>query len=387
MKIYHQAGHNTNWNIESLRDDNTGDGIIFSPVHYARDRFNGLDAALKQRSIFDPQFYVPDSQKTKLQTYEFFPEKIASGFKTVDFEAVAYESARLCLQFQDTQGAESLICPARYFQDLITDFIQKQKSFTVEPFLAAYNSLKTKKKLFITLPITTAMTQDEEYRKNLLNWISSYTEISGVYYLNDFSEGTKQICDFQKLKAHLSFIKDLKDASLDVIVGYCNTESLLVSVLDPYAVTIGAYENTRMFSIDKFLEEESEKRGPAPRLYFPKLLNWMRYDTAIEIKEDHPKIWEEIYSPTSYSEEIFRIGARPHFSQPPIYKHHFCLITEQLKSLAGLRGLVERKAKLKEEIGTASDLYSKISASGVVFFDGNCRGEHLPHWNRLLNSL
>jgi hypothetical protein len=341
---------------------------------------------LRQTSIFDPQFYVPDSQKTKLQTYDFFPEKIASGFQTVDFEAVALESAKMCLQFQEAQEFDSLICPARYFPDLITDYIPKQKSFTVEPFLSAYNSLGMTKKLFITLPVTTAMTQDADFRKNLLNWISSYSEISGVYYLNEFNENTKQICDYQKLKAHASFIKDLQEASLDVIIGYSNTESLLMTALNPYAVTIGAYENTRTFSIGKFLEEESEKRGPAPRLYFPKLLNWMRYDTAIEIKEDHPQIWEEIYSPTSYSEEIFRTGARPHFSQPPIYKHHFQLITEQLKSLSALE-LTDRKAKLREDIDQALNLYAKITSARVAFFDNNCRGEHLPHWSRLLNSL
>lgn len=220
MKIYHQAGHNTNWNIESLKDNNTGDGIIFSPVHFPKDRFTSIDAVLKQKSIFDPQFYVPDSQKAKLQTYDFFPEKIASGFKTVDFEALAFESAKQCLQFQDTQGFDTLICPARYFPDLITDYIPKQKSFTVEPFLTAYNNLKMTKKLFITLPVTTAMTQDADFRKNLLNWISSYAEISGVYYLNDFDLGTKQISDYAKLKGHVGFVKDLREASLDVIIGY-----------------------------------------------------------------------------------------------------------------------------------------------------------------------
>ena len=51
MRIYHQAGHNTNWNLESFIDDDSGDGIIFSPVHYRKSQLESVDSILFETLI------------------------------------------------------------------------------------------------------------------------------------------------------------------------------------------------------------------------------------------------------------------------------------------------------------------------------------------------
>ena len=109
MKVFHQAGHNTIWNLSSFMDEGAGDGIVFSPVHYLRSTLEEVDQETRNVSLFDPQFYVPDSQKNKLQSYEFFPEKIMDGFSTDDFEVIAYEAAKLCVEFQSANEFKELI--------------------------------------------------------------------------------------------------------------------------------------------------------------------------------------------------------------------------------------------------------------------------------------
>jgi len=387
MKVFHQAGHQTIWNLESFREDNTGDGVIFSPVHFASERLElTVEQEIKEVSLFDPQFYVPDSQKSKLHSYDFFPEKIMNGFSTNDYEAVAYEAAKLCLDFQVRNDFESIIIPARYFPELISDYVTQQKKHFVDPFLAAVERENIDKKVFLTLPMTAMMLMDEEFKTNLLNWVTAYPEIDGVYLLVNFNEPTKQLQNFAKFKSYLEFIQGLMEAELSVICGYCNTEGIIVAVLDVYAVTIGAYENTRGFSIDKFLENDQERRGPAPRIYLPKLLNWVRWDTAEEIREDLPGLWEKIYTPTEYSEEVVASGQRPHFSQPLLYKHHFKLLADQYSEIRGL-SMSDRITLLQEKIIEASKLYEEIEDNRVIFFDSNCKGEHLPVWNRILRHL
>jgi hypothetical protein len=230
------------------------------------------------------------------------------------------------------------------------------------------------------------MVLDVEYRTQLLNWVTSYPEISGIYLLVNHNEATKQILDFDKLYAHFSFVQELKETGLEVLCGYAGTEGLLFSTISVDKITIGAYENTRGFSIDKFLDDDQTRRGPAPRMYFPKLLNWIRYDTAIEIKDDYPEIWEEIYTQNEYSDKVLMAGKRPHFSQPNLYKAHFALKYEQYKILDSIADMSERVVILKEWISEAMRLYQKVEDAGIMFFDVNCKNDHLPMWNRLLNK-
>ena len=389
MKIYHQAGHQTLWNINSYEEDNVGDGIIFSPVHFNYSNIvdrNKVSEKIKKKSLFDPQFYVPNSQKTKLNTYDFFPEKLMLGFETDEFGSYATDVAKMCLDFQIDNDFESIIIPTRFYNEMITDFIAKQKVFTVEPFLNVLSKLSIDKKILLTLPLTIAMIKDVEYRTQLLDWVSSYPEIDGVYLLVDFSENSKQIKDFDKLYNYCQFINELKIAELQVYCGYCNTEGLILTLLDVDAVTIGAYENTRRFSIDKFLELDVDRRGPATRLYIPKLLNWIRYDTVKEIYEDYPQIWNEIYSETDYANKMLKNISQPHFTQPESYKHHLVLIAQQYRELMSLTK-DKRYDYLKDILKKAQDYYRNIYNAGVLFTDDNCREDHLSIWNRLINKI
>lgn len=386
MLIYQQAGHNTVWNIESLRDDAACDGIIFSPVHLPSTKLDNVSSEIKKKSLFDPQFYVPDSQKSKLHTYEFFPEKMMAGFKTKDFQVVAHESARLCLDYQIKNEFKSVVIPCRYYTDMVSDYIGKQKAFSVEPFLSEVAKRKTKNEIYLTLPLTAGMLQDEQFRVEILNWITSYPEIDGIYLLVSFNEPSKQLKDYAKLSGYIDFINDLAEAGLKVICGYCNTEGVVLASLDIEAITVGAYENTRGFSIDKFLDDDQIKRGPAPRIYFPKLLNWIRYDTAIEIREDYPSLWSEIYTETDYTEKIFATKQRPHFNNPNLYKAHFLLKANLYKGILMFNG-DDRINYTLQLLKQASELYVEIKKGGIIFFDANCGGDHLPIWNRALKKM
>lgn len=385
MKLYHQCGHNTVWNISSLKDG-YGGALILSPLHYSSERTVRLPASERKRSLFDPQFYVPDSQKDKLHSYDFFPEKIMNGFSTREYEAVSAKVAELCIDYQMKRDFEAVVIPARYFDDMVTDYIEKQDKFSIEPFLSHLSRIKCEKPVFMTLPLTSGMIGDPSYRTRLLNWITKYPEISGVYLLVNFGETGKQICDFTKLDNYMKFCRDLDGADLKVICGYCNTEGLLYAALGVHAVTMGAYENTRRFSIDKFLEDDEKKWGPVPRIYMPKLLNWIRYETADEIRIDHPDVWDRIYVSTTYSEEVFEAG-NPHFTQPGLYHHHFATINKQYTQMNAIASVKDRFLHLQKLVTDAHQLYRLINEAGVMFFDSNCEGVHLPVWNRIIGGI
>ncbi len=383
IRIYHQVGHNPNWNIESFTDDKCGDGLIFSPVHQPLQKLQQINIAIRKRSVFDPQYYLPNSQKKKLSTYPFFPERISGGFSTQDFSLVALESAKQCIQFQIDQEFEKIIVPARYLDQMVSNYIEQQEEYTVHPFLKILEEIGTTTPIFLTLPLTSAMVEDKGFRTKVLNWVTSFPDISGIYVLVNHERPTKQIQSEPFLDAYLELLTDLAAVDLGLIIGHTNTESLLFSLIDESILTFGTFENTRMFSLDKFVESDEERQGPKARIYLPALLNWVQFSQAREIHNDASPLWSRIYRPTKYGDQALASKVEPYFNQSPLYKHHFVCFYEQVTKLAGL-DIVQRYEQIKEWIQTALAFHQEIK-SLPLDLDPHGNGNHLQPWLNCIN--
>ena len=183
-RIFHQLGHRYKWSIESLLEEGTGDGLIIPARYMERTKVVSLPEDLRARSIFDPQFFLPASTQGSLPTYPFFPQVIAGGFETADWDGqVAFESARQCLAFQAQSAFQYLVIPTRFRQGMPADFIESQQRSFVAPFLSAREELHNPPPLLLQLVLTDQMLKDAAYRRDLLNWITGIGPLAGVYLL------------------------------------------------------------------------------------------------------------------------------------------------------------------------------------------------------------
>jgi hypothetical protein len=376
--VYHQVGHFSSWNVASLQGDNCGDGLILSPVHQNRLSILGLPAEIKGRCLFDPQYYLPNSPKAKLATYPFFPESMTGGFSTKDFLLLALESAKGCVEFQAEQGFKGIVIPARFIDRMATRFFEIQEEYTVTPFLKAASDLGAKMDLYLTLPLTAAMLEDDEFRTQLLNWVTGFPEIRGVYVLVNDDRKSKQIRSSELLFAYLEFLHYVVKSGLSVIASHLNTESVLLSIVDGVSLTFGSFENTRIFTLDKFIESEEERRAPKARIYLPCLLNWVQFDQAMQIREEEPVLWSKIYTGTSYSDDVIARGVEPHFNQPDLYRHHFICMYRQLKDLAAV-GVQERFRLIRDQLKAARSRYEEIEEMPLDL-DTHGSGAHIQPW-------
>jgi len=170
----------------------------------------------------------------------------------------------------------------------------------------------------------------------------------------------------------------LRNADLEVLVGFSNTESLLYSLIDDITVTFGAFENTRMFSEDVYIVTDEERRGPKPRIYLPGLLNWVQFSQAKEIMDERPDIWKKIYTPTPEGDLKLSQATEPHFSQPQLYKHSFKCLYGQFRELDHLSPQ-DRYGLLRGWIEIAMANYEEIKAMPMsVEKHGN--EDHLQAW-------
>lgn len=377
FEVFHQVGHNPKWNLDSFTEDSCGNGLILSPVHQDPNSVEKLDPHIRESCMFDPQFYLPGSQKRKLKAYSFFPETFMNGFSTIEFEAVAKQAAEECIAFQLAQGFRNVVIPTRFLNQMYTDFIEQHERFSVIPFLEALSEMD--QPVCLSLALTDHMIQDQGFRNRVLNWVTKYPEIDQIYLIYSVERETKQIQSSDFLASALSFAKEISDTGLKLIIGYQNTESLLFTLIDNVTVSFGTFENTRIFSIDKFLVTDEERRGPKPRIYLSGLLNWVQFEQAKQIRSGANKIWELSYKPTEYSELVLSRKIDPYFNQAELYKHHLCCMQDQFDQLNAIPA-TERATLIGKWIKDANALYSEIEDVGL-FIEKHGNGAHLSPWN------
>lgn len=379
--LLHQVGHNSNWNVESFEKEGCGDGLILSPLHQAMGKVEELSKATKAASLFDPQFYLPSSTKQKLLSYPFFPEAVEGGFQTSTFVSHASPVARSCIDFQIEQGFRTVVIPTRFLSQMYPDYFERQARFTVDAFVE--QALDTP--LCMSVAVTSHMILDPTWRSMLLNWITAYPTVNEVYLMYMHERDHKQIQDAEFLREGLRFFADILGTGLKLTLGYTNTEGLLFTAAGDLDITMGAFENTRIFSVDKFLESEGDRRGPRARIYLPGLMNWVQFEDAKSIRARAPEVWRAVYMPTTWSEDVLGRAVEPTFNQSPLYRHYFSNTHHYVTELSAL-GLRERRSHLLRSVEIGLWAYRELNARGVQL-EKHGQGGHLATWHRVLQSL
>ncbi len=380
LGLLHQVGHNSSWNVTSFEEDGCGDGLIMSPLHQAKATVEKLALETRAASIFDPQFYLPNSRKPKLLTYPFFPEQVEGGFQTSTFVTQVAEVAKSCIDFQIAQGFRKVVVPTRYINQMYPSYFTQQNQFTVDAFMEIAGG----RPLCLSVALTAPMIQDSEWRERVLNWITSFPDVDEVYIMYEHERSTKQIQDSKFLMDCMAFCSDIINTGLSVTLGYTNTEGLLYTTAGDLNITMGAFENTRIFSVDKFLESEGERRGPKARIYLPGLFNWVQFEDAKRIRDSAPGVWERVYRPTRWADEALQRAIEPTFNQSPLYRHYFQCMRDHMNDLRSM-SVGERKDFLLAKIENAIDAYSELSSRGIGL-EKHGQGGHLFEWRNALTS-
>lgn len=378
LKLFHQVGHNASWNIDSFEKEQCGDGLILSPVHQSPGSIEKMREATLRASIFDPQFYLPSSQKPKLLQYDFFPEVITEGFSTSSFEASVKDAAKRCLEFQRNMKFRRLVVPTRFLDQMYSNYVDRQRAFTVDAFMEQIGS---EEEVCINLAVTSSMLEDEGFRTKLLSWITSYSNVSELYMIYSAPRERKQIHNKDLLVACHRLGQEMRGIGLELTWGHQNTEALLATAQGDVALSMGSFENTRIFSTDKFVASDDERRGPKARIYLPGLLNWLQFDQAKEIRGRFPKLWKSIYWETRHAEEALGLVLEPTFNQPQLYKHYFLCMSKEVGELKS-SSIQDRIAYLKQRVAAAQSAYAEIGRT--IQLEKHGQGTHLDYWRAAL---
>src|SRR5207248_1993144 len=119
----------------------------------------------------------------------------------------------------------------------------------------------------LSIAVTSAMIQDEGFRTKLLSWLTSYPNVRELCLTYSVPRDTKQIRDADFLVACYRLGIEMQTIDLDLTWSHQNTEAFIFAAQGDVALTMGSFENTRVFSTDKFVVTDEDRRGPKARIY------------------------------------------------------------------------------------------------------------------------
>ena len=272
------------------------------------------------------------------------------------------------------------VIPFRYSKDITPSYYKSCQDALVEPFINAWRR-SSKKPLLISIIVKRIQLIDPQQTAELLNWITSFPELSGVYLIFESEHQSKQIKDSEYLFRCLQLIGDLTGSGLEVHVGYTNTEALLFAAVGATSVTMGSYENLRRFQISRFVDAEPKgMRGPNPRLYVKGLMQWIEQGYLGALTRLY-KRWPELQENTPYEVAMFTPTFKWHFSKPELYKHYFSVFSDQISFFANSADPLNA---LQTSVEIALQHFEDIRRVGVIL-DGESDGAHLNHWLTAIN--
>jgi len=384
VKVMHQCGHNTKWNIISFIEDKIGDGLIISPADLEVNKVNDLPDSVKSVSYFDPQYYLPTSEKKKLNSYPFFPKTYLEGrqYSTQLSYKCRFELAKECVQYQKNNNYKYIVIPTIYEENFIDNTYDELEQLIITPFIDAISRLQCNKPVLLTAMINKNQLIIDDMNIQLLNFLTSYPEIDGIYLIpiiqRDVSQ--KRISGINLLFSLMKTINALKMADLEVHLGYTDVEGYLLTIAGPNSISIGAYENSRRFDIKKF-GQKGRTQQPNARLYSNVLLQWIDTDYIDSLFSMFKKA-NELFENNEYLNLMLRTSYNWHFTKKEPYMHYFTSFSHQVYSLHNT--LQERYNDIYKTLINAKQYFSEISESGVVL-DAPSSGGHIDKWITALN--
>lgn len=385
IKIMHQCAHNTVWNINSLVEDKVGDGLIISPSDYDISKVNELSNSIKALSFFDPQYYLPDSGKKKLNSYPYFPNKFFGDekYSTLLLYEHSFKLALECVKYQIINNFKYIVIPTIYNEEITEKTYNDHDCLVITPFIDVIKKIKSDKPVLLTVVVNKAQFTNDGMNKRLLNFLTSYPEIDGIYLIPNIKRATsqKRISDINTLKSILNTIDILKAADLEVHIGYMDVEGYLLSIANPNSLSIGSYENSRRFDINKFDVTNNRMAQPNARIYSNVLLQWIDTSYIASLKSMYRKT-DELFEKNKYLDLMLKTSYNWHFNKKEPYMHYFISFTNQILSLPDT--IQERYNHIYKALYKAKQYFEEIYESGIIF-DTTSNGEHIEKWMTALN--
>jgi hypothetical protein len=273
MTALHQMGHDSE---NLLRDQGLSafHGAILSPVNYQLDKTLAQIKACREmaefRVIFDPQLYVPNSERGQLTTWSYFPTDVDSADSTSEiwWDGVTAKLAEQVVQMPIDAVCSPTMVPRTYENDyfeltvksceLLSDRLSGSDVKVIQTAVVGMPDLTMKGRPLSIASILTGAPTDEIFLVLVGN-----------------TEPRRELKDPEELKGAMKLIRALEDAGVRVTVGFVSSDVLLWKHAGATSCATGKFFNLRRFTKARF-EEPTGGGGQLSYWFEEALLAFLR---------------------------------------------------------------------------------------------------------------
>lgn len=365
-----QVGHNGHVRAEKALRQDYADGAVLSPADYNYEKNRNYGETFSNLGgdvFFDPQFYIPRTDRPDMTTYPYF-----SGHGGADFSTAMYSSQseriELCeeiLEVQDKCSVDGYISPARYIDSISPENLDRWLDLT-ETFIEAARDIGRDIPIFASLPVNGFELTENRRRNDLLNRVTSL-DPDGFYVSvqHDDLDTRLPLKGVDNVYSYLKLMASLRSNRFEVIAAHTHQIAHLLLGIGVNVYASGHYQNLRAFDSDRWIPtDEDEIRQQVVRYYSDELLDALRVDSDLdELATDGSFDVSKVRSNSPFEEDLFDSQTSPagtgwKFSDAS-WEHYVYTCGQIADRYRGIN-FEERYANAREKIESAENLYEEI---------------------------
>ena len=250
-------------------------GAILSPVNYRQEKVAAQILWARQRgefeTVFDPQLYVPNSERGCLREWPYFPDDVDTADLASDawWERLLDSLVEICTTIRPTAVCSPAIMPATYPDDYFARMVSIGDQLFTRLDGSGLRSVQT-----AVVGMPELATAD---RPMAIASILSKSLASHIYLvLVSRTEPRRELIEVEEIKGAMRLIAAMQAAGLEVTVGFSSSDVLLWKAAGASHCATGKFFNLRRFTRTRFEEPGGTGGGQLPYWFEESLMAFLR---------------------------------------------------------------------------------------------------------------
>lgn len=274
MPAFHQMGHDSE-NLLRTEGLNRFAGAILSPVNYDLDKIaqqiEWARSQLNFQTIFDPQLYVPNSERVCLREWQYFPNDVDTADLTSAkwWDGLLGSLVGICETLRPSALCSPAVLPLTYPDEYFGRMVEVGNKLGQRLEGTEIQAIQT---AVVSMPELADIN-----RSMTIASILSRSHCEHLYLvLVSQTEPRRELSEVEQLKGAMRLIAALRSTGLVVTVGFASSDIVLWKAAGATNCATGKFFNLRRFTKTRFEEPKGQGGGQLPYWFDESLMSFLR---------------------------------------------------------------------------------------------------------------